>query len=135
MPPWFQALHQGRGFAEPGLAVKMTFTVTQLGLDEIGAESPEKTAPLGDVLFREMRCFFGILPRFDVLNDTLREGQIVNAENQMFRWRPFELSRSEYEDLKREVLAHPEWETDVDETFSGTVQEWSHWALVRAISK
>jgi len=41
----------------------------------------------------------------------------------------------EYEELKRQVLAHPEWETDVDETFSGTIQEWSHWALVRAISK
>jgi hypothetical protein len=115
--------------------MKMTFTVTQLDMDSIGPESPEKTAPLGKALFVEMRCFFGVLPRLDVLNATLREGQIVNAENLMFRWRPFELSQFEYEDLKREVLAHPEWETDVDETFSGTVQEWSHWALVRAISK
>ena len=59
----------------------------------------------------------------------------MNAKNQLFRWRPFELSLPEYEELKREVLAHPEWEADVDETFSGTIQEWSHWALVRAISK
>jgi hypothetical protein len=90
----------------------MTFTVTQLSEGGIGPESPKQSAPLGKVLFQEMRCFFGVLPRFDVLNDTLREGQIVNAENQMFRWTPFELSGSEYEDLKREVLWHPEWETD-----------------------
>ena len=117
------------------LAMTMTFTVTQLDEDSIEPESPEKTAPLGEVLFREMRRFFHVLPRLDVLNDTLREGQIVNTINQMFRWRPFELSDSEYADLRREVLAHPEWEKDIDETFSGTIQEWSHWALVRSISK
>jgi len=113
----------------------MTFTVTQLSEDSIGPESLERNLPLGDVLFREMRCFFNVLPRLDVLNDTLRQGEIVNARNQMFRWRPFELSQFDYDDLKREVLAHPEWETDVDETFTGTIQEWSHWALVRRISK
>ncbi|MSR64741.1 MAG: hypothetical protein EXS18_03050 [Verrucomicrobiae bacterium] len=115
--------------------MNMTFTVTQLAEDSIGPESSKRTAPIGEVLFQEMRCLFGVLPRFDVLNDTLRQGQIVNAKNQEFRWSAFELSRSEYGDLKREVLLHPEWETDVDETFSGTIQEWSHWALVRAISK
>lgn len=125
----------GHAEAPKTLAIKMTFTVTQLSLDCIGPESSEKSAPLGEVLFLEMRCFFGVLPRFDVLNDTLREGEIVNGKNLMFRWRPFELSQSEYEDLKREVLAHPEWETEVDETFSGTIREWGHWALVRAISK
>jgi len=113
----------------------MTFTVTQLSEDGIGPESPERSAALGEVLFREMQCFFGVLPRIDVLNDTLRDGQIVNARNQMFCWTSFELSESEYAELKREVLAHPEWETDVDETFSGTILEWGHWALVRAISK
>jgi hypothetical protein len=115
--------------------MKMTFTVTQLAEDGIGPESPKTAAPLGEVLFHEMQCFFGVLPRFDVLNETLRKGQIVNAKNQMFQWCPFKLSRAEYEDLRRDVLAHPEWETDVDETFSGTIPEWSHWALVRAISK
>ncbi len=117
------------------LAIKMTSRVTQLSEDGIGAESPEKIAPLGEVLFQEMRCFFGVLPPLDVLNDTLREGEIVNGTNLMFRWRPFELSMPEHEELRREVLAHPEWETDGDETFSGTIREWSHWALVRAISK
>lgn len=113
----------------------MTFTVTQLSENGIGPESPEQTAPLGDALFREMRCFFDVLPPLDVLNDTLRRGQIVNARNQMFRWTPFELSKADYVVLRREVITHPEWETDVDETFSGTIQEWSHWALLRAISK
>jgi len=113
----------------------MTFTVTQLREDGVGPESQELTAPLGEALFREMQCFFRVLPRLDVLNDTLREGEIVNTKNQMFRWIPFELSESEYADLKRDVLAHPEWETDVDDSFSGTIQEWSHWALVRSISK
>lgn len=117
------------------LGIGMTFTVTQLDIDSIGTESPVRTAPLGEALFLEMRCFFGVLPRLDVLNETLRQGQIVNVDNQMYRWRPFELSQSAYEDLKREVLAHPEWETDVDETFSGTIREWSHWALVRAMNK
>ena len=115
--------------------MNLTFTVTQLSEDGIGPESPKKTLPLGEALFRQMRCFFGVLPRFDVLNDTLRQGQIVNAQNQEFQWSAFELSNSEYDDLKREVLSHPEWETDVDEAFSGTIPEWSHWALVRAISK
>src|SRR5207245_6248612 len=77
------------------LAIKMTFRVTQLSEDGIGAESPEKIAPLGEVLFQEMRCFFGVLPPLDVLNDTLREGEIVNGKNLMFRWRPFELSMPE----------------------------------------
>ncbi len=117
------------------LAIEVTFTVTELSLDDIGTESPAKTAPLGEVLFKEMRCFFGVLPRLDVLNDTLSQGEIVNTENLLFRWRPFGLSGVEYEELKKEILAHPEWATDVDETFSGTIQEWSHWALVPAISK
>jgi len=115
--------------------MNLTFTVMQLYEGAVGPESPKKTMPLGEALFREMRCFFGVLPPFDVLNDDLRQGEIVNAKNQQFQWNPFELSAAEYEELKREVLAHPEWKTDVDETFSGTIEEWSHWALVRAISK
>jgi len=113
----------------------MTFTVTQLTEEKIGPQSPEQTMSLGEALFQEMRCFFGVLPRLDVLNATLRDGEVVNAKNQLFRWRPFELSASEYEKLRADVLSHPQWDTDVDETFSGTVQEWGHWALVRAISK
>ena len=111
------------------------FTMTQLFETGVGPQSPKKTMPLGEALFREMRCFFGVLPRFDVLNGDLRQGQIVNSKNQQFEWAPFELSPSEYEQLKQEVLDHPEWKTDIDETFSGTVEEWSHWALVRSISK
>jgi hypothetical protein len=115
--------------------MNLAFTVTQLCEDGMGPESPQITMPLGEALFKEMQCFFGVLPRFDVLNEDLRQGQIVNTKNQLFRWSRFELSPSEYEELKREVLSHPEWETDVDETFSGPVEGWSHWALVRAISK
>ncbi len=117
------------------LAMKITYTVTQLTESGICPESPKKTAPLGEVLFHEMQCFFGVLPPLDVLNDTLRQGQIVNVKNQLFQWSQFELSEVDYEELKGEVLAHPDWETDVDETFSGPISDWSHWALVRAISK
>jgi hypothetical protein len=115
--------------------MNLTFTVTQLSEDGIGPESPKNTMPLGEALFGEMCCFFGVLPRFDVLNGDLRQGQIVDTEDRLFQWIGFELSPAEYEELKQEVLSHPEWETDVDETFSGTIEEWSHWALVRAISK
>ena len=78
--------------------------------------------------------FLHVLPRFDVLNDILRQGQIVNVENQMFEWQPFELSNVEYENLTKDVLSHPEWKTEIDDTFSGAVNEWSHWALVRALN-
>src|SRR4051812_28034786 len=113
----------------------MKFTVTPLGPDGVGATSEERTASVGEVLFQEMRCFFGVIPPLDVLNATLRGGQIVGAENRWFRWTPFELLPSEYEALKKEVLAHPQWKTELDESFVGTVDEWSHWALVRAVSK
>lgn len=114
----------------------MKFTITPLDPDGAEATSPEMTASVGEVLFHEMRrCFFGVIPPFDVLNVTLRAGEIVDTENRCFHWTPFELSPSEYEALKKEVLAHPQWRTEVDESFIGTVEEWSHWALVRAVSK
>ena len=114
----------------------MKFTITPLSPDGIGAVSEEKTASIGQVLFQEMRrCFFGVIPPFEVLNATLREGQTIDTENRWFRWTPFELSSSEYEALKKEVLAHPQWKIEVDESFVGPVDEWSHWALVRSISK
>ena len=115
--------------------MNLTFTVTQFSEDGIGPESPKKTLPIGEVLFQEIRCFFGVLPRFDVLNDILRRGQIMNTENQQFQWNAFELTDLEYEDLRQEVLSHPEWDTDVDETFTEAIPEWSHWALVRALNK
>jgi hypothetical protein len=91
--------------------------------------------PLGEALFGEMRCFFGVLPRFDVLNGDLRQGRSWIPRTDCFNGLDLSFRLPNTKSSKQEVLSHPEWETDVDETFSGTIEEWSHWALVRAISK
>jgi len=104
----------------------------------------EKEGPfesdLASLLFVEMPkdCrtdgWFGVLPPHKVLIEILEFGQYVNGNNVLFEWSPFDLTEVHFEELQAAIKANPEWGIEI-EFPPDSEEDWSHWALVRALEK
>jgi len=90
---------------------------------------------IGQFLFVEAGCFFGVLPPFSMLNKTLMKGKIVSAHNTILEWKPLRLSRSQYEELQGSIKRNPQWGGEVDEAFRGSRKYWERWAILRSLEK
>ncbi len=103
--------------------------------DDIEKVVGSLSARIGQFLFVEAGCFFGVLPPFSMLNKTLMKGKIVSAHNTILEWRPLRLSRSQYEELQKSIKKNPQWGGEVDERFRGSRKYWERWAILRSLEK
>lgn len=90
---------------------------------------------LGEFLFKEADCFFGVLPPFAMLNSTLQKGKLFSTHNTILQWKPMRLSRSDYEMLQRSIKNNPQWGGEVDNGFKGSRKYWERWAILRFLDK
>ncbi|MGI1679830.1 MAG: hypothetical protein K6L75_13900 [Cellvibrionaceae bacterium] len=110
--------------------------VAAIGVDNgFGDNNASLTAELGEFLFVEAGCFFGVLPPFSMLNSTLMKGKLFSAHNTILEWEPRRISRSAYEELQRSIKNNPQWGGEVDNRFKGSRKYWERWAILRSLEK
>ncbi|MGH1470663.1 MAG: hypothetical protein ACRBCS_05680 [Cellvibrionaceae bacterium] len=90
---------------------------------------------IGEFLFVEAGCFFGVLPPYSMLNSTLMKGRLFSAHNTILEWKPMRLSRLDYEELQASIKNNPQWGGEVDERFRGSRKYWERWAILRSLEK
>ena len=122
--------------------MKLQYTIRKY--DEQSDSFAEKEGPfesdLAKLLFVEMisgrktNNWFGVVPPYKILKEILKDGAHVNTDNILFEWAPFELKEKDFEKILVDVKANPEWEIEI-EFPPDNEEDWSHWALVRALGK
>lgn len=115
--------------------MKITYTCRQLTAEGFGKRQGPYTRPVGYFLFVEAACYFGVLPPFRMLNNTLAQGRLISADNVLLEWQPFRIRRWDYEEVKRSLTANPQWGGEVDEGFRGSRKYWERWAILRSVEK
>jgi hypothetical protein len=91
---------------------------------------------MAEVFFGQLHLVHGCFPPHKVLNDILSAGGLVDGDRAFaFQWQPFTLSEAEYSELRREVLANPQWGVEIDDSFQDRPSDWGHWAFERALNK
>ena len=78
-----------------------------------------------------LRDRLNIIPPISVLNDLLKLGIVDAGMSGGYRWRPFEISQEEYDELVEELLTLPDSQFElikVPEQIN-TFSEWSMWRL------
>jgi hypothetical protein len=89
--------------------------------------------PLGYFLFAEAQCFFGVLQPYPMLRKVMETGRLISAKNIILEWKPFRLSRTQYERVRQSIIDHPEWGGEVDDGFEGSSAYWQRWAILRSL--
>lgn len=113
----------------------ITYTRRQFTVDGLGERTGPFSAPLGYFLFVEAACYFGVLPPFTMINNTLVKGRLISADNVVLEWRPMRINRLHYDDLKHSLEDNPTWGGEVDDGFRGSRKYWERWAILRSVDK
>ncbi|MCW8196062.1 hypothetical protein F6455_14815 [Proteobacteria bacterium 005FR1] len=113
----------------------ITYTRRQFTSAGLGDREGPFTVALGQFLFVEAACYFGVLPPFGLLKNTLAKGRVISAEGAVLEWKPLRLSRMQYEELAYSIKDNPQWGGEVDDRFRGSRLYWERWAMLRSVGK
>jgi hypothetical protein len=115
--------------------MEITYTRRQFTSAGLSVREGPFTVALGQFLFVEAACYFGVLPPFSILKNALAKGRVISAEGVVLEWKPFRLSRLQYEELEYSVKENPQWGGEVDDKFRGSRLYWERWAILRSVGK
>lgn len=103
-------------------------------LPAMGAgEGPWEYAPLDEFLlatpaFIYAFKFYGIIPPVHVLNEVLESGCDDSGMGGGTKWKPFSLSKAEYEELVECLTTHPNYEIQEDRSL-WSKPNYENWQL------
>lgn len=115
--------------------IEITYTERHWQEDGLAAKQGPFAEPLGKLLFANAKSFYGILPPYTLLRKNLQKGRLLGCDGVLYEWQPFRLSRLDYDQLKADLKANPQWGGEVIEGYKGSRVYWDRWAILKAATR